>query len=150
MTPTGRFVARAALLLLLPLAASCSSESSPTSASSDSPASSSPAAAVIEITIEVAPNVLNLQSEGQVVTIHTSLAYGSVVASSVTMNGVTISSSKADNQGQFVAKFVMEAIKDLPLKIGESNTLRIEGRTTTGASFWGSKAILVVNNTAGK
>ena len=94
--------------------------------------------------------MLNLQSEGQVVTIHTSLAYGSVVASSVTMNGVTISSSKADNQGQFVAKFVMEAIKGLPLKIGESNTLRIEGRTTTGASFWGSKAILVVNNAAGK
>ncbi len=150
MTPTGRFVARAALFLVLPLAAGCSSPSSPTPVPSDSPASSSPAAASIEIVIEVAPNVLNLQSEGQVVTIHTSLAYGSVVTSSVSVNGVTISSSKADNQGQFVAKFVMEAIKNLPLKIGESNTFRIEGRTTTGSSFWGSKAILVVSNTAGK
>jgi len=150
MTPARRLVARAALLLLLPLAAGCGSPSSPSSTPSDPAAASSPSAATIEITIEVAPNVLNLQSSGEVVTIHTSLAYGSVVASSVTMNGVTISSSKADNQGQFVAKFVMEAIKGLPLKIGESNTLRIEGRTTTGASFWGSKAILVVNNTAGK
>ena len=94
--------------------------------------------------------MLNLQSEGQVVTIHTSLAYGSVVASSVSMNGVTISSSRADNQGPFVAKFLMEAIKNLPLQIGDDNTLRIEGQTTKGSSFWGSKAILVVNNTAGK
>ena len=66
------------------------------------------------------------------------------------MNGVTITSSKADNQGQFVAKFVMEAIKGLPLKSASPTRSRIEGRTTTGASFWGSKAILVVNNTAGK
>jgi hypothetical protein len=94
--------------------------------------------------------MLNLQSAGQVVTIHTSLAYGSVVATSVSMNSVTISSSKADNQGQFVAKFQMEAIKSLPLKIDDYNTLRIEGRTTSGSSFWGSKAILVVSNTAGR
>ena len=52
--------------------------------------------------------------------------------------------------GRFVARFVMEAIEELPLRIGEPNTLRIEGRTTTGSSFRGSKAILVVNNTAGK
>ena len=144
------FVAGAAPLVALAVAAGCGSPSSPSSADSTTAASTSPSAGAIEIVIEVAPNVLNLQSAGQVVTIHTSLAYGSVVASSVSMNSVTISSSKADNQGQFVAKFQMEAIKSLPLKIDDYNTLRIEGRTTSGSSFWGSKAILVVSNTAGK
>ena len=143
-------VVGAAPLVAFAVAAGCGSPSSPSSADSTTAASASLSAGAIEIAIEVAPNVLNLQSAGQVVTIHTSLAYGSVVATSVSMNSVTISSSKAGNQGQFVAKFQMEAIKGHPLKIGDYNTLRIEGRTTNGSSFWGSKAILVVNNTAGK
>jgi hypothetical protein len=112
--------------------------------------SSSPAEptkpAVVEITIEVAPNVLNIQSEGQVVTVHTELAYSSVVASSVMLNGVKIDSWKADDRGNFVAKFLMSAIKNLPLNIGQLNTLRIDGTTTDGKAFWGSKAITVVSN----
>lgn len=140
------------LLAACTLAATCggaaSTPASPTDAGTS--ATTSAAEPVVEITIDVAPNVLNIQSAGQVVTVHTSLAYGSVTASSVAMNGVTISSWKADNQGDFVAKFLMEAVKDLPLKIGDYNTLRIEGQTTKGSSFWGSQAILVVNNVSGK
>jgi hypothetical protein len=148
MSLTCRFIVPAALLAAFTVPAGCGSPASPTTDGSSAVVSSS--ATALEITIEVAPNVLNIQSESQVVTVHTSLSYGSVAASSVSINGVTISSSKADNQGQFVAKFEMDAIKSLPLKIGELNTLRIEGKTTSGSSFWGSKAILVVNNTAGK
>jgi len=118
-------------------AAGCDSASTPTQPT-DAPA--------IQITIEVAPNVLNIQSEGQVVTVHTELAYSSVVASSVMLNGVKIDSWKADDRGNFVAKFLMSAIKSLPLALGQLNTLRIDGTTTDGKEFWGSKAVMVVSN----
>ncbi|MDL1976866.1 MAG: hypothetical protein LWX52_01995 [Deltaproteobacteria bacterium] len=99
-----------------------------------------------EITIDVAPNVLNLQNNGQVVTVHTNIAYGSVQASTVYMNNVAISSWKSDLCGNFVAKFVMNEIKDLPLVIDHYNTLTLVGITTSNESFWGSQDILVVDN----
>jgi hypothetical protein len=108
------------------------------------------AGAAVEIAIEVAPNVLILQSQGEVVTIHTSLAYSAVAGSGVTLNGVAIAWWKADNRGQFVAKFEMSAIKNLPVRVGEYNTLRIDGTRTDGSRFWGEKAVLVVDNASGK
>ena len=99
-----------------------------------------------EITIDVAPNVLNLQSNGQVVTIHTDIAYGVVQASTVYMNNVAISSWKSDLRGNFVAKFEMNEIKGLPLVIDDYNTLTLVGLTTSNESFWGSQDILVVDN----
>ena len=98
----------------------------------------------ISILIQVSPNVLNLQNNGQVVTIHTDIKYPDVEASTVYLNGVLISSYKADNRGDFVAKFLMDAIKGLPLKIGELNTLQLVGSTGDG-TFSGSQEILVIN-----
>ena len=99
-----------------------------------------------EITIDVAPNVLNLQNNGQVVTVHTDIAYGVVQASTVFLNNVAISSWKSDLRGNFVAKFVMNEIKGLPLVINDYNTLTLVGITTPPESFWGSQDILVVDN----
>jgi|GEM_PF-401986 len=105
---------------------------------------------IININIAVAPNVLNLQNNGQVVTVHTDLPYSSVAGATVTLNGVEISGWKSDNQGNFVAKFVMQDIKNLPLNIGELNTLTLTGtgETVSGGSFsfTGAADILVVNN----
>jgi len=99
-----------------------------------------------EITIDVAPNVLNLQSEGQVVTVHTDIDYGVVAFSTVTMNDVEISSWKADNRGNFVAKFLMEEIKTLDgLLIDDYNTLTLVGYTTNGDAFSGAQAIKVID-----
>ena len=102
-----------------------------------------------EITIDVAPNVLNIQSEGQVVTVHTDNAYGDVKVSSVFLNDVLISSWKADNRGNFVAKFLMEEIETLAgLKIGVYNTLTLVGLTTTETDpteFWGKQDIKVID-----
>ncbi len=97
------------------------------------------------IDIQVAPNVLNLQSQGQVVTIHTDLAFWTVTGSSVTLNGEEIESWKADNNGFFVAKFNMEAIKDLPLNVGEYNTLELKGEQTGGTQFIGVSEVLVID-----
>lgn len=96
------------------------------------------------ISIQVAPNVLNLLNKAQVVTVHTDIAYSSVDASEVSLNDVVINSWKADNRGNFVAKFLMEDIKDLPLEIGKLNTLTLTGVTTSGESFSGSTEILIV------
>ena len=67
----------------------------------------------LTVTIDVAPNVLNIQSEGTVVTVHTDLPYAAVDTTTVTLNGIEIDWWKADNRGYFVAKFEMSAVKDL-------------------------------------
>lgn len=98
-----------------------------------------------EIDIQVSPNVLNLQNSGEVVTVHTDIAYGLVVGASVTMNDVEISWWKSDNQGNFVAKFEISDIKGLPLNIGKLNTLKLTGTTVNGETFTGETEIKVIN-----
>jgi hypothetical protein len=99
-----------------------------------------------EITIDVAPNTLNLQSEGKVVTVHTDIAYGSVDVTSVYINGVAIASWKADNRGNFVAKFSMDDVKSLDgLIIDGYNILQLVGLTTDGEPFSGEQDIMVID-----
>ncbi len=99
----------------------------------------------ISIDIKVSPNVLNLRNNGQYVTVHTDVAYSTVISSTVTLNGVAISHSKLDNQGNFVAKFLIDDIKNLPLNIGELNTLTLDGILVSGDFFSGSYDVMVVN-----
>jgi len=98
-----------------------------------------------EILIDVSPNVLNLQSSGTVVTVHTNVDYNTVIASSVFLNGVPITFYKSDDRGYFVAKFAMNDVKGLPLVIGEFNTLLLLGATDDGLSFTGTQDIKVIN-----
>ena len=98
-----------------------------------------------DISIEVAPRTLNIDSDGQVVTVHTDIAYWEVDVSSVFLNGVLISSWKADNRGNFVAKFLMDEIKTLDgLVIDGYNALTLLGATVDGTSFVGSQEIMVI------
>lgn len=99
-----------------------------------------------EIEIDIAPNILNIQSKGQVVTVHTDIKYVDVVGSTVYLEDIRINTWKADNRGYFVAKFLMSEIKNLPLIIDDYNTLQLVGLTTEDESFSGSAEILVVNN----
>ena len=100
-----------------------------------------------DIEIQVSPSILNLQSNGVVVTIHADIAYADVDASTVALNGVEIDSWKADNIGYFVAKFDMDDIKGLEgLRIGEYNTVTLSGSTIDGELFTGSEDVLVINN----
>ena len=106
-----------------------------------------PAAALSDdIQIDVAPNVLNIQSQGEIVTVHTDIAYSAVVGASVFLNDVAIEYSKADARGNFVAKFVMDEIKTLDgLIIGDYNTLVLIGYTTDGDPFIGEQEIKVID-----
>ena len=102
-----------------------------------------------EISIDVAPNTLNIQSEGQVVTVHTSIAFWDVDHSSVSLNDIEISSWKADNRGNFVAKFLMSQVKALAdsggLNVPGDNDLILEGSTKDGADFTGLDTITVID-----
>ena len=97
------------------------------------------------IEIQVSPSVLNLQNKGEVVTVHTEIAYSLVVAETVKMNGIEISSWKADDRGNFVAKFLMEEIVGLPLEIGDYNDLTLDGLKTDGTTFTGTDQVMVIN-----
>ena len=110
-----------------------------------------PAAALsaeIPIQIDVAPNVLNIQSQGAIVTVHTDIAYSAVDGASVYLNGVAIQWWKADARGNFVAKFVMDEIKTLDgLIIDGYNVLVLNGYTADGDTFIGEQEIKVIDIT---
>lgn len=102
-----------------------------------------------EIAIEVAPSTLNLQNQGEVVTVHTGIAFSSVVGGTVTFNDIPISWWKADSQGNFVAKFLMSEVKALAdtggLQVPGENELTLIGRTIEGTEFFGKQTITVIN-----
>jgi hypothetical protein len=102
-----------------------------------------------DITIQVSPSTLNIQSMGEVVTVHTSIAFSSVLGGTVTLNGIEIDWWKADNQGNFVAKFLMSEVKALAvsgaLEVPGENELTLVGTTTDGAEFTGTQTITVIN-----
>ena len=96
--------------------------------------------------IDVAPNVLNIQSQSVVVTVHTDIAYSAVVGSTVFLNGVEINHWKSDARGNFVAKFLSDEIKTLDgLIIDDYNTLVLTGYTTDSQAFIGEQDIKVID-----
>ena len=100
-----------------------------------------------DIEIDVSPNVLNIQSQSTVVTVHTDIAYSLVVGASVFLNGVAIDWWKSDDRGNFVAKFVSDEIKTLDgLIIGDYNALTLTGFTTGEEAFIGTQDIMVIDN----
>ncbi len=104
------------------------------------------------IEIDVSPNVLNIQSQSTIVTVHTDIAYSIVVGASVYLNGTAIDWWKSDDRGNFVAKFVSDEIKTLDGLIIGYNTLVLTGYTTeytTGdesETFIGTQEIMVIDN----
>lgn len=99
-----------------------------------------------ETTIRIAPNTLNLGSDGSVVTVHTEVAYSLVDVYTVYLGGVAISSWKADDRGYFVAKFLMDEIKAIDgLVLNDYNTLQFLAMTTDGEPIWGETEIMVID-----
>lgn len=104
-----------------------------------------------DINIRFSPNVLNIASEGEVVTIHTDEPYSNVVGASVVVvpdsgDPVNISWWKADDRGNFVAKFVMEEIKDIPgLSDNETYHFVVRATTTTDEVLVGIADVRVID-----
>lgn len=100
-----------------------------------------------DIQIDVSPNIINLESDSEVVTVHTNLAYADVVGSTVYLNDVPVDYWKSDDRGYFVAKFLAEDIKDLDgLVINDYNEFVLTGYNIYYEEFIGVQDILVVDN----
>jgi hypothetical protein len=98
-----------------------------------------------EIAIDVAPSVVSLDSQGQVVTVHTDIAYGDVAGASVLLDDVPIAWWKSDLQGNFVAKFNLDDVKEmLKSRAGTEFVVTLTGETKDGEEFSGTDTIKVV------
>lgn len=106
-----------------------------------------PAAAdASEISIDIAPATLNLQSRGTVVSVHSDIPYADVDVVSVYLAGVAIASWKADDRGFFVAKFAMDEVKTIDgLVINGANTFQLVGLDVFGEPFWGEQEVMVID-----
>lgn len=98
-----------------------------------------------EAMIDVSPDVLNLQMQGQVVTIHSDVAFDAVDVSTVYMNGVPVATWKEEEQGYFVARFLIRDIRNLPLFINELNEFKLVGLTFQNDAFWAVQYVKVIN-----
>lgn len=104
-----------------------------------------------DITIRIAPNVLNLSNQGEVVTIHTGEPYSEIVGASVVVvpdsgDPVAINWWKSDNRGDFVAKFVMEEIKNIPgISADETYHFVLQATTTTGEILVGTADVRIID-----
>lgn len=100
---------------------------------------------VENIQIQVSPNVLNIGSKGEVVTVHTDLPYSSVKGASVFLNGVPISWWKSDDRGFFVAKFDIDKVKyEAGLVVGVNKVI-LTGVTVNDVQFTGEQILKVIN-----
>ena len=96
--------------------------------------------------IRIAPETLNLRSSGTVVTVHTDVPYDAVDVYSVYLGGVVIEAWKADDCGDFVAKFPMQAIKDIDgLVLNDYNTFQFAAVTVDGDPICGEAEIMVID-----
>lgn len=95
--------------------------------------------------IVVAPSTLVMGSQGVWVTVHADIPYVSVDGASVTLNGVPVTVTFADNQGELVAKFQIDAIKgtvDPP-----SAVVELVAHTYAGGVFSASDTVRVIQDT---
>ncbi len=105
-----------------------------------------------EVVIQVSPSTINLAYEGEVVTVHADIPYSGVVTASLKLNGVEVWWTKADNQGNLVAKFDVDSVKDIIAV--PSADLELSGMVEIEEGFEvpfsGSDTVKVVDNSGRK
>ena len=129
---------------LLAVALTCAACSDTGITSPSAPAevnSRSGAATVMEITIQVSPATLILDSPGTWVTVHAEIPYSDVDHATLTMNGVELVYTKSDNRGELVVKFAREDIQNIVSP--PEALLTLTGTTISGETFVGSEVIPV-------
>lgn len=112
----------------------------------------SPAQAADPISIEIviAPNVISLHGAGVLLTVHADIPYNAVDAATVELrddhgNSVGMDWCKADDRGDFVAKFVMdEVVDELELVPAVINNLTLRGWTADQIEFAGTDGVKVI------
>lgn len=99
----------------------------------------------ITVPIVISPSTINLESEGVWVTVHAEIPNSSVIGLSVTLNGVEVIFTKADNRGDLVAKFYVDDVKDEDIIEPDTTAiLMLSGMTCEGVAFSGTDTIKVI------
>jgi hypothetical protein len=99
------------------------------------------------IEIQVNPGFLNLQNQGQVISVYTRLAYSDVVRTTITINGVSLGCWGNNNQGNYVAKFSDSTVRALTMPSGTQEfTVTLTGEKNDGTLFIGSSQLTILNN----
>ena len=102
----------------------------------------------MDVEIVISPSNVYLESQGVWVTVHAGTAYSSVAGLGVTLDGVPVVFTKADNRGELVAKFNLDDVK---AKLEPGNvTLVLSGITCDEVPFAGSDEITVKAGGQGK
>lgn len=100
-----------------------------------------------EIEIMVSPGTIVLDSEGTWVTVHADIRYWVVDSLTLSLNGIPVTFTKADDRGDLVAKFNLDDVKDIldedVLKAG-CVELRLDGTTKDDEDFGGVDTVRVV------
>ena len=65
----------------------------------------------LPVSIKITPRTLNLRSKGRWITVHADIAYSDVDLTSLALNGVPVSRTVEDDNGNLVAKFLRSEIK---------------------------------------
>lgn len=98
-----------------------------------------------EVSIDVAPAILNLENSGSVVTVHANILYAEVASAELYIGADAIQSWRMDedNQGYFVANFTMLDIKTAVLE-NQTNTFVLIGIDQDNFQFWGEQVVMVI------
>jgi len=94
-----------------------------------------------EVVITVSPHTIVPASGGPWVTVHVDIPYSIVDTASLTLNGVAVAWTKADLQGNLVAKFESTAVREIVE--APRTTLTLSGMTVEGMTFSGSDTVAV-------
>ena len=93
----------------------------------------------------MSPSTLVMGSQGVWVTVHADIPYRIVDAATVTLNGVPVTATFADNQGELVAKFQIDAIKGTVSP--PSAVVELVASTIYGDTFRGKDTVRVIQET---
>ncbi len=94
------------------------------------------------VAIVVSPSTIYIGSLGGGVTVHAEIPYSTVAGATVSLNGLPVRATFADNRGDLVAKFDLAQVKDIVAP--PSATLTLTGVTKDGVPFTGTDTIRVV------
>ncbi len=95
-----------------------------------------------EVAIQVSPATIALRSAGHDLTVHVDLPFGVVDTASLTLDGLPATGAFADDCGDLVVKFDLDAVKQRVAP--PSATLTLYGNEMNGTPFHGSDTVRVV------
>lgn len=97
----------------------------------------------LTVPIVISPSTINLQAAGTWVTVHAEIDYCDVVGASVTLEGIPVKATFADNRGDLVAKFLVGDVRGI-VTPGTAE-LTLCGTTRDGGTFAGTDMVKVIN-----